>query len=77
MDPLAHKIQLELDNLTNSANNQKNANFLLAVSGGMDSMVLAHAFLELNQKFGLVHFNFKLRGKASDLDEDLVRRFCD
>ncbi len=50
--------------------------FLLAVSGGMDSMVLAHCFLTLEIDFGIVHFNFQLRGEASDLDEQLVREFC-
>ncbi len=49
---------------------------LLAVSGGSDSMVMAHLFLENNIKFGVAHCNFGLRGEASDLDEQLVRDWC-
>ncbi len=51
-------------------------NYLLAVSGGVDSMVLAHLFAKANLTFSVVHCNFQLRGEASDLDEALVREFC-
>jgi len=50
--------------------------FLLAVSGGVDSMVMAHLFLELGLSFGVAHFNFQLRGEASDQDAALVEIFC-
>jgi tRNA(Ile)-lysidine synthase len=49
---------------------------LLAVSGGIDSMVMAHLFLGLNHKEGIAHCNFCLRGKESDKDEELVRQFA-
>ena len=77
MDTLVQNIRQELYKTLQDVDNPESVNLLLAVSGGKDSMVLAHAFLELSQKFGIVHFNFKLRGDASDLDEGLVRRFCD
>lgn len=48
---------------------------LLAVSGGIDSMVMAHLFHMLNYKTGIAHCNFSLRGEESDKDEDLVRKF--
>jgi tRNA(Ile)-lysidine synthase len=50
---------------------------LLAVSGGIDSMVMAHLFLELGYKTAIAHCNFGLRGKDSDKDEELVRSFAD
>jgi tRNA(Ile)-lysidine synthase len=48
---------------------------LLAVSGGIDSMVMAHLFLHLPWETGIAHCNFSLRGNESDLDEELVRKF--
>jgi tRNA(Ile)-lysidine synthase len=49
---------------------------LLAVSGGMDSMVMADLFQKSGIKFAVAHCNFGLRGEASDLDERLVRDWC-
>ena len=46
---------------------------LLAVSGGMDSMVMAHLFREAGFRFGIAHCNFQLRGEASDADAALVK----
>ncbi len=45
---------------------------LLALSGGMDSMVLAHLLLASGIPFAAAHCNFKLRGDASDGDEAFV-----
>ena len=41
---------------------------LLAVSGGIDSMIMADLFLRLGNKIGIAHCNFSLRGKESDKD---------
>jgi tRNA(Ile)-lysidine synthase len=49
---------------------------LLAVSGGIDSMVMAHLFHKLNYKTGIAHCNFSLRGTESDKDEEMVRQFA-
>jgi tRNA(Ile)-lysidine synthase len=49
---------------------------LLAVSGGVDSMVMAHLFVGLKADIGIAHCNFNLRGKESDGDEDLVYQFA-
>lgn len=47
--------------------------FLLACSGGIDSVVLAHLCAQNNMNFALAHCNFKLRGKASDQDEEFIK----
>jgi tRNA(Ile)-lysidine synthase len=49
---------------------------LLAVSGGIDSMVMAHLFLAIKSNIGIAHCNFNLRGKESEKDEALVRNFA-
>jgi tRNA(Ile)-lysidine synthase len=49
---------------------------LLAVSGGIDSMVMAHLFLSCNYKIGIAHCNFNLRGRESDKDETFVKNFA-
>ena len=50
-----------------------NARFLLAVSGGLDSVVLAHLFSECKIDFEIAHCNFNLRGKESDADAVLLK----
>jgi tRNA(Ile)-lysidine synthase len=49
---------------------------LLAVSGGIDSMVMSHLFIKLGMRTGIAHCNFSLRGAESDKDEELVRKFA-
>ena len=53
--------------------------FLLAVSGGMDSMCMADLFLSQfgSEAFAVAHCNFHLRGEESDGDEVLVRNWAD
>jgi tRNA(Ile)-lysidine synthase len=48
---------------------------LLAVSGGIDSMVMADLFLQSGYKTGIAHCNFSLRGDESDNDEEMVRNY--
>lgn len=50
--------------------------FLLAVSGGADSMTLLYLFQKTGLKFEVAHVNYKLRGEESDLDQKLVEDFC-
>jgi len=46
---------------------------LLAVSGGIDSLVMAHLFKKAGYDCAIAHCNFQLRGKDSHLDESFVR----
>jgi tRNA(Ile)-lysidine synthase len=45
---------------------------LLAVSGGIDSMVMAFLFREAGTDHAIAHCNFSLRGEESDSDEKFV-----
>ncbi|WP_445719417.1 tRNA lysidine(34) synthetase TilS [Flavobacterium sp.] len=51
----------------------KDKKLLLAVSGGVDSMVLLDLFYKLRFDICVVHCNFQLRGKESDGDELFVQ----
>ncbi len=53
------------------------AGFIIAVSGGADSITLLHAFKYLNLRIHALHCNFNLRGKESNMDEQFVKRFCE
>lgn len=55
---------------------ERDTRVLLAVSGGIDSMVMADLFLKAGYQAGIAHCNFCLRGNDSDLDEDLVRKLA-
>ncbi len=46
--------------------------YLLAVSGGKDSMLLMHLYTTLSLDFEVAHCNFGLRGKESDADQKFV-----
>ncbi len=50
---------------------------LLAVSGGLDSMAMAHLFFDAGIELAVAHCNFGLREDESDGDEDFVKRWCD
>ena len=50
--------------------------FLLAVSGGADSMVLSELFQVSNLEFQVAHVNYHFRGEESNLDQKIVEDFC-
>ena len=55
---------------------QNNQKTLLAVSGGIDSIVLCHLFKQINFPFAIAHCNFKLRAEDSDEDEIFVKEIA-
>lgn len=48
---------------------------LLAVSGGLDSMVLVHLFQQLNYEIVVLHCNFQLRGLESFEDQQFIQEY--
>ncbi|MGH7977650.1 MAG: tRNA lysidine(34) synthetase TilS [Limisphaerales bacterium] len=75
MTDLLQRIENQIQNRRLLKRGEK---ILVAVSGGLDSMLLLHALkiLSTKSKWKIIvaHFNHKLRGHASDADEKLVRR---
>ncbi len=56
---------------------QSNQKVLLAVSGGIDSVVMANLFRVTGLNFAIAHCNFKLRGEDSDKDEAFVKNLTE
>ncbi|MDU8886280.1 tRNA lysidine(34) synthetase TilS [Yeosuana sp. MJ-SS3] len=63
-------INLKLDFL-------KESKLLIAISGGIDSVVLTHLCAKTNFNISLAHCNFNLRGKESDADEDFILKLAE
>ena len=66
---MGNKIEKIFKSKTSSLRHSK---FLIALSGGVDSMVLANLFLNNNLNFSVAHCNFNLRDKESDDDEKFI-----
>lgn len=49
---------------------------LIAISGGLDSVMLAHLCKEEGYAVELAHCNFRLRGTESERDETFVRQLA-
>jgi tRNA(Ile)-lysidine synthase len=55
---------------------EPNKRYLLACSGGLDSMALAHLLHAAGIQLELAHVNFGLRGTESDGDEEFVKNWA-
>ncbi|MCX6257481.1 MAG: tRNA lysidine(34) synthetase TilS [Bacteroidia bacterium] len=55
----------------------KNDRILLAVSGGLDSVVMLDLFIQAGYRCAIVHCNFMLRDEESNLDEEFVTGLAD
>lgn len=51
----------------------KGDKILIAVSGGLDSVVLLDMLFKTGFNINIAHCNFQLRGQESDMDEEFVR----
>ena len=56
---------------------EEDSKLLVAISGGRDSVALAHVLHTLGFQIGLAHVNFQLRGRESDGDEDFLKSFAE
>lgn len=58
------------------ASHINNKKLILALSGGIDSMILSDLLLQAKADFVLAHCNFHLRGEESNGDEQFVRDYA-
>ena len=54
----------------------RDSKILLAISGGIDSICLAHLLIKLEYKVAFAHCNFKLRSEESDEDLEFVKNLA-
>jgi tRNA(Ile)-lysidine synthase len=55
----------------------KRQSVILAVSGGIDSVVMCRLFKQSGYKFAIAHCNFSLRGEESDADAEFVKQLAE
>ncbi len=67
------RFRTALEELTGGADGYR---YLLAVSGGADSTVMAHLFHEAGLDMAIAHCNFHLRGEDSNHDMRLVQQLA-
>ena len=66
-------MQKQFENhINNTLSFLNESKLLIAISGGIDSVVLAHLCKSINLNFSLAHCNFNLREEESNKDEDFV-----
>jgi tRNA(Ile)-lysidine synthase len=68
-------VKSKIKNFLDSLNYSNETKFLLAVSGGIDSMVLLEV-MSTDYKIHVAHINHGMRGEESDQDELLVKKVC-
>lgn len=73
MNELEKKFRILIDEHLPQFEEQR---FLLAVSGGVDSVVLSQLMHRLRFNFTIAHCNFQLRGEESNRDEQFVQQLA-
>lgn len=71
LSPIEKAVQ---ENLQQFMGEVSHPRFVVAVSGGMDSMCLLYIFKKLRVSGLVSHINYQKRGKASDKDAELVEK---
>ncbi len=69
-------MQNKFINRLQKIDNYQEKKYLIAISGGLDSIVISYLFYISGLNFELAHCNFKLRGKESDDDQNFVEKFA-
>ena len=69
-------LQQTRSDLTHFFEQNQAETYLLAVSGGLDSMVLCALLHELQLPIKILHVNYGLRGTESDADQVFVTAYC-
>jgi tRNA(Ile)-lysidine synthase len=73
---LLHVLEQFLNHLRSIANVKQSDRFLLAVSGGIDSMVMLDLFRRAGLEIGVAHCNFQLRPEEACREQQLVEQTC-
>lgn len=71
---MMERFRTALEELTGGADGFR---YLLAVSGGADSTVMAHLFHEAGLDMAIAHCNFHLRGEDSNRDMHMVQQLAE
>jgi tRNA(Ile)-lysidine synthase len=73
---LLNMLQEFQKNVSENFPNLASKKVLLAVSGGIDSMVLSELFRQSQMNFAIAHCNFNLRSTESDGDQKFIEDYC-
>ncbi|WP_185872911.1 tRNA lysidine(34) synthetase TilS [Blattabacterium cuenoti] len=78
--PILNEIHFVKNILKKEFSIKKKNKICIAVSGGLDSMVLLHLFIKISNILSLsieiAHCNFSLRKSESDQDEQFIKHLC-
>jgi tRNA(Ile)-lysidine synthase len=69
-------LQQTIQELTHFFGQNNATTYLVAVSGGLDSMALCALLLELQLPIQILHVNYGLRGEESEADQAFVTAYC-
>lgn len=74
-------ISNEIENIVSINSNNENLIFLIALSGGPDSMCLLDVLCKISTKYNFtikaIHVHHGIRGKEADSDVSFVKNYCE